>query len=210
MIDAFWTQFAEQSLAEIVAVVLAIAYVLLAAKQNIWCWPCALFSTAIYTWIFWDVSLFFQAVLNFYYLIMAVYGWVYWKKMHEKEGEAVVSWPLRQHLATLVGIAIATAITFYVSTSIFAETIVFLDVLVAVASAAVTYLMATKVLENWLYWMIINSLAAYLYFSAGLVLTGVLFVGYVMFSVYGFVKWRSSQRTEIPSDNQTSVANTNN
>lgn len=202
MIDVFWTQFAEQSIAEIVAVVLAIAYVLLAAKQNIWCWPCALISTAIYTWIFWDVSLFFQAVLNFYYLIMAVYGWVSWKKMHEKDGETVVTWSVRRHLTTMLGIGIISVVTFYATTTVFAEKIVFLDVFVAIASGAVTYLMATKVLENWLYWMVINLLAAYLYFSNGLVLTGVLFFGYVLFSIYGYIKWRDSKHIEVTTVNQ--------
>ena len=73
--SAFFTEFLSQIAAtsklEWLAVVLAIAYVLLAAKQNSWCWLCAFASTAIYTWLFWQVTLPFQSMLNFFYMIMA-------------------------------------------------------------------------------------------------------------------------------------------
>ena len=64
---------------EACAVVLAIAYLLLAAKENIYCWYCALLSTAIYTSLFWDVNLLMESALNIYYMIMAVYGWHQWR-----------------------------------------------------------------------------------------------------------------------------------
>lgn len=68
--SAFFTEFLSQIAAtsklEWLAVVLAIAYVLLAAKQNSWCWLCAFASTAIYTWLFWQVTLPFQSMLNFF------------------------------------------------------------------------------------------------------------------------------------------------
>ena len=76
----FTSQIAATSLLEWVAVVLAIAYVLLAAKQNSWCWLCAFVSTAIYTWLFWQVTLPFQSALNFFYMIMAGYGYYQWSK----------------------------------------------------------------------------------------------------------------------------------
>ena len=60
-LELFQQQWAAQSGWEIIAVVLALAYVWLAARQSIWCWPCALVSTGIYTWIFWQVTLPFQA-----------------------------------------------------------------------------------------------------------------------------------------------------
>ncbi|MDP5041289.1 MAG: nicotinamide mononucleotide transporter family protein, partial [Paraglaciecola sp.] len=72
-------QLSAQSGLEALAVVLALAYVWLAAKQNIWCWPCALLSTAIYTFVFWEVTLPFHALLNVYYMLMAVYGWLQWQ-----------------------------------------------------------------------------------------------------------------------------------
>ena len=79
-IPHFFEQIAATSLAEWVAVVLALAYVWLAARQNRWCWLCAFISTAIYTWLFWQVTLPFQAILNLYYMMMAGYGYYQWNR----------------------------------------------------------------------------------------------------------------------------------
>ena len=73
-LETFGQQIAATSVWEWLAVALAIAYLLLAIKENIWCWAAAFFSTAIYTVLFFDVNLFMESLLNIYYLLMAVYG----------------------------------------------------------------------------------------------------------------------------------------
>ena len=65
---------------ELVAMLLALAYVILAAKGSLWCWPAAFISTALYTVIFYDVLLLMDSALNVYYLVMAVYGYWIWQK----------------------------------------------------------------------------------------------------------------------------------
>ena len=65
-------------LIEIFAVIFAITYLILAVRQNILCWYAAFFSTAIYTFLYWDVSLYMESILNIYYLLMAIYGWINW------------------------------------------------------------------------------------------------------------------------------------
>ena len=59
---------------EIFAVIFALLYLFLAMKQNIACWYAAFISTLIYIIIYWDVSLYMESLLNFYYLLMAIYG----------------------------------------------------------------------------------------------------------------------------------------
>ena len=60
---------------ELAGVIFAIAYLLLAVRENVWCWFFAFVSTAIYTVLFWDVSLLMDSALNVYYMAMAVFGW---------------------------------------------------------------------------------------------------------------------------------------
>jgi nicotinamide mononucleotide transporter len=90
-------QLAALSWLELIAVVLALAYVWLAARQNIWCWPCAFVSTGIYIWLFWQVSLPFHTLLNVYYLMMAVYGWSKWQGVDQMSIKVTV-WPLSKHI----------------------------------------------------------------------------------------------------------------
>ncbi len=65
---------------ELTAVILAIAYLLLAVRENVWCWLFAFVSTAIYTVLFWDVSLLMDSALNVYYMAMAIFGWYQWTR----------------------------------------------------------------------------------------------------------------------------------
>lgn len=187
--ESFLGQLAATSFLEGIAVVLALAYVWLAARQNIWCWPCALVSTGIYTWLFWSVSLPFHTGLNFYYLIMAIYGLVKWRKSHA-DTFAVRSWSIPQHAFCIVGLTIGALILSHFASTVLDANFLYLDAFITVFSVFTTVLVAHKVRENWLYWIIINLFAAYLYFAKDLTLTGILFLCYTVFAVYGFIQWR--------------------
>ncbi|MEP1447742.1 MAG: nicotinamide riboside transporter PnuC [Paraglaciecola sp.] len=187
--DSFLAQLAATSMLEGVAVVLAVAYVWLAARQNIWCWPCALVSTGIYIWLFWNVSLPFHTGLNFYYLIMAVYGMYKWRD-NKADSISVQSWPIYKHIVCVTGLAFSALILSHFANTVLDANYIYLDAFITVFSLFTTVLVAHKVRENWLYWIVINLFAAYLYFAKDLVLTAILFVCYTGFAIYGFVQWR--------------------
>ena len=84
LLDTFWQQLTSQSLLEVLAVICSLCYVHFAARQHRACWPFALVSTSLFIYLFWETSLFFNSILNGWYLIMAVYGWFNWKNMEEE------------------------------------------------------------------------------------------------------------------------------
>ncbi|MCC2616686.1 nicotinamide riboside transporter PnuC [Aestuariibacter halophilus] len=181
-------QWASQSLLEIIAVVLALAYVALATRQHIACWPAALVSTALYIWIFWEVSLPFQVVLNAYYLVMAVYGWRAWRKAPKRQD--VKHKPLQWHAlwcVVLTGVSLGLG---ELASHWFNGQYNHLDAAITVFSVFTTVLVAHKVIESWLYWVVIDLAAAYLYGVTGLYLTSVLFFIYTVVAIYGYWRWR--------------------
>lgn len=182
-------QLAAQSWLEFIAMILALAYVYLAARQNIWCWPCAFFSTGIYIWLFWQVSLPFHTILNVYYLFMAVYGWMKWQGKAQSN-LTVVTWVLPKHLTWIAMLTFLALCLSLISTNFFDPKYVYLDAFISIFSVFTTVLVAHKVLENWLYWIVINSFSSYLYFSKELYWTCCLFVIYVIFAIYGYRHWR--------------------
>jgi nicotinamide mononucleotide transporter len=187
--ENFLAQLAATSWQEGVAVGFAITYVWLAARQNIWCWPCALVSTGIYTWLFWNVSLPFHTALNFYYLIMAIYGLIKWRDNHS-DTLAVQSWSISRHVICLLGLTIAAFTLSHFAAAVLDASYIHLDAFITVFSVFTTVLVAHKVRENWLYWIVINLFAAYLYFAKDLALTGMLFLCYTGFAIYGYIQWR--------------------
>ncbi|GAC18816.1 nicotinamide riboside transporter PnuC [Paraglaciecola arctica] len=187
--ESFLGQLAATSFLEGIAVALALAYVWLAARKNIWCWPCALLSTGIYTWLFWSVSLPFHTGLNFYYLIMAVYGLIKWRN-NPADTFSVQSWSISRHVICITGLTIGALTLSHFASRVLDANYIHLDAFITVFSVFTTVLVAHKVRENWLYWIVINLFAAYLYFAKDLALTGILFVCYTGFAVYGFIQWR--------------------
>jgi nicotinamide mononucleotide transporter len=182
---------------EAVAVVLAIAYLLFATYEHIACWYCAFFSSAIFVAIFWDVSLLMESVLNVFYVVMALFGWFTWR-YGGKEHEGV---PIRllkgwQHVAILVFLLLATSSNGWFMQQNTTAVWPYLDAFTTWASVITTFMVVWKVLENWLYWLVIDSISIFLYIDRELYLTALLFSGYVVIVIFGFIQWRKKYRHE--------------
>lgn len=197
MIEWLQSWFSTQSMSpwEALAVVFAIAYLLLAVRENIFCWLFALLSTAIYTILFWDVSLLMESALNVYYMAMAVYGWQQWTrggrsidgKPHTLEVQSMTN---KQHVLVITAIAVLTAVSGYLLGEHSSAVWPYFDSFTTWASVITTYLVTRKYLQNWLYWIVIDTVSIPLYIDRGLNLTALLFVAYVVIAVVGYFKWR--------------------
>ena len=180
---------------EIAAVLLAIVYLLLAVRQNSWCWYCAFASTAIYTVLFWDVQLLMESALNVYYMAMAVYGWWQWRHGGRNDNPLPVRrWRWRQHLLTGAGILAITLISGSLLNHFTEAAWPFVDSFTTWASVITTFMVARKVLENWLYWMVINSTSIVIFIDRELYLTALLLVSYLIISIFGLIRWQRDYR----------------
>lgn len=186
-------QWQQQSVAEIIAVALSVAYVWLATQQSVWCWPAALVSTMLFTYVFWDVQLLFQMLLNGYYAIMAVVGWLSWNKNTHISVHGVKSMPLGLHVVILVcGTGLSVLVLNFAQHWLSYENLL-LDAGTTIFSLLVTWLTVRKYLQSWLYWVLINVVSVYLFATAGLYFATVLMLIYIIFSIRGYVSWNRSQ-----------------
>lgn len=182
---------------ETVAVILAIAYLLLAIKENSLCWYCAFFSTAIYVWIFGDVSLYMESALNIYYMAMAVYGWYQWQRGgQDKTGLQISRWSLGNHFLAVGVILIATVTSGYLLAANTDARLPYLDSFTTWASVITTVMVARKIIENWLYWVVINMVSIFLYLDRELYQTAGLFVLYIVLAVVGYIIWIKKYREQ--------------
>ena len=107
-------QFLQSSLLELTAVVFAIAYLILAVKENSLCWYAAAISTLIFLAIFWEVKLYMESGLQVFYLAMAAYGWYQWRSADDgSAGLQVSMWTMGQHAIALTLIALLTFLSGY-------------------------------------------------------------------------------------------------
>ncbi len=185
--------FVQMSGWEILAVVFGIAYVLLAAKESLWTWLFAFLSTIIYTVLFWEGALLSSSLLNFYYMGMAVYGFLLWRSGGEQGEELAVSqWSVKKNVMIILSGIVLTLLLGTLSHKFTEANFPYIDTFVMVFSVIATWMLAKKVLENWLYWMVVDSVAIVLYWKSGYLATIILFMLYVVLAVYAYVTWRRS------------------
>lgn len=191
-------QASSYSSGEIIAVLTAIGYIVLAIRQNIWCWACAGISTAIYVYLFFGARLYMESVLNVFYFGMAIYGWCIWHFGRTAERElAVTTWPISRHAGAILAIVTFSGVSGYLLQRYTEAAFPYIDSLTTWGAIWTTFLVARKVLENWWYWLVIDTAAIFIYFSRGLELTAVLFVVYVLMIPFGILSWRKSWRESL-------------
>ena len=194
ILNSTFAYFQQLPWLELVAMQLSLAYVILAARGSRWCWPAAFISTALYTVIFYDVLLLMDSALNAYYLFMAVYGYWQWSKQaNNKQNNGVqltiVSWQLTWHIKVCFALALLAVGLGYLMDNYSPAHFPYLDTFTTVYAVFATYLVAQKVLENWLYWIVIDLASIYLYIEKGLIPTTILFIVFVVVAGYGYHKW---------------------
>ena len=176
---------------EVPAVVLAILYLVLAARENIWCWAAAFVSTAIYIHVFFDVNLFLESALQIYYLGMAVYGWYPWRRPTDQSSALPIStWSLKKHVVVIAATGAIVVTSGYLLSENTTAALPYVDAFTTWYAVVTTYMVTKKILENWGYWFVIDSVSVYLYYSRGLYLTALLFVAYLIIIVFGYLKWK--------------------
>ena len=180
---------------EAAAVVLAILYLLLAIRQNIWCWLCAGISTAIYVYLFIDARLYMESALNVFYFGMAIYGWSVWYFGRTNGDELPVSvWHVSVHAYAMSAIVATSLVSGYLLNRYTDAAFPYLDSFTTWAAIWATFLVARKVLENWWYWLVIDVASIFIYWTRDLHLTSVLFIVYVIMIPFGLISWTRSWR----------------
>ncbi len=175
---------------EAAAVALGVAYLLLAVRESLWCWYAAFASTSIFLVLFWNVNLLMESALQVYYLVMAVYGWWQWQHGSGAHAELGISrWGTRQHLVAIVAVLLVSVASGSLLQQFTGAAMPYLDSFTTWGSILTTWMVARKVLENWLYWLVIDSVSIYLYLDRELYLTALLFAVYLVIVVFGYRKW---------------------
>ena len=182
------------SLLEAGAVVCALAYMVLVAREHIACWAFAFLSTALFTYVFFEAALSFSMLLNIYYMVMAGYGFWQWRQPNNQVAATGIHTrnPTFHLMLISVGLLVSAVLIAWTMEYSFnhAMLVGVLDIVVSVFSIIATVMVAHKVYENWFYWMAINAAAVVLYSLSGLYMSAGLFVVYFVFSLYGWREWR--------------------
>jgi len=179
---------------ESIAVFFSILYVILASKENILCWWAAAISVTLYIYIYFSVQLYPETGLQVFYLFMAFYGYYNWNK--KEQSLQIIEWNISKHFTVLILGAILTFLMGFYFTTYTNAKMPIVDSFTTVFSIFATYMVVKKILGNWLYWIVIDTVSVYLFYSRDLHLTSLLFMAYTIIAIFGYFSWMKKMQKD--------------
>ena len=177
---------------EIVAALLAIAYLLLAMRQDARCWIAWIISSLMYLFVMYSAGLYMEAVLQIFYLLMGFYGLYQWQYRPTNNAAFQIKvWPITAHLLSLTVLFLLVATSGYILTNNTNAVSPYIDAFTTWGAIIASYMLAKKILENWIYWFVIDFVSVFLFVSRELYPTALLFCLYLVLVIFGYRSWKN-------------------
>lgn len=180
---------------ETIAALLGLIGIYLQIKQNPWYWFSALIMVLMYIFVFYQAGFYADMSFQFYYLIVSIYGWTHWVTSRGKaDNESLIVYKLSKSqwiIALLVSI-IFFAVIYFILDKYTNSQVAIGDAFTTALSITATWLLARKILENWLFWIIVDVVSTGLYFYKGLFPSAILFTVLTVLAIVGYIKWRKA------------------
>lgn len=195
-IEQIGLEILNTSLLEWIAVLSSLFYIVFIARKNSRAWFFALVGSSIYVYLCFISQFYLETILQLFYVSMAIIGWLLWNKKQEIPFK-IIQWKGKQHMVNILISSIITLLLgnfFQVYTD---QALPYLDAFTTVFSISATFMVAYKVLENWLYWIVIDIASMPLYAYRDLNLTVALFGIYTIVAIVGFVRWRRTFKLQV-------------
>ncbi len=186
-------------LTEVLGVLFALIYLWFSIRQKIWLWPFGLLTSFFYILVFYHSRLYADMGLQVYYLVISLYGWYHWLyggKEGKRDSLPVVHTG-RKQAWILAGV---TFVIYWVLVMILtniprwlgipSSQMILWDAFTTAGSIVATWMLARKMLEHWLIWVVVDLVSMGMYIYKGLYLTSFLFGVYTFMAVVGYRAWK--------------------
>ena len=173
-----------------VGAVLAIAYLLLALKQNKLCWFAWIASSILYLYVMYQAGLYMESLLQVFYLCMGFYGLSQWSKtINDNQNTYVDLWSIGNHIFAISLVIVLSFLSGILLSNFSNAALPFIDAFTTWGAIVASYMVAKKILENWIYWFVIDFISVFIFASRGLYFTSALFVTYLVIIYFGYKSW---------------------
>lgn len=185
---------------ELLGTVFGLLYILLSIKQNIWCWPAGLITSALYIYVFFATKFYADMSLQVYYLFVSIYGWYHWMygaKNNKNDALKISKTNKKTALILLLITILLFSFISYVLINHTDSTIPYWDSFTTAASIVATWMLARKMIEHWLIWIVVDTVSLALYIYKGLYPTVILFAVYTILAILGYIEWKQKRIQDL-------------
>ncbi len=180
---------------EIVGALAGIVYVFLEIRQSIWLWPLGIVTSALYIWIFFTSKFYADMGLQTYYVLISFYGWYWWLKGGKKyntDSLPVTKVSMKLSAILLFVFIALFGIIWFLLVNYTDSPVPVGDAFTTALSIVATWMLARKIIEHWILWIIADLVSLGLYIYKGLYPTVILFAVYTVMAVIGYREWRKT------------------
>ena len=197
IIEFLFGQYSEYTLThtllELFAVTMNILSVIYAKRNSILVYPTGLIGTGIFVYILYNFSLLGDMIINFYFVLMSIYGWYYWAQ--KKDGQTlnnVSRTSIKEYYFILI-LGITSLLSIYLVYNFYAKWdswTAYVDTITTAIFFVAMYLMARRKVESWIFWIIGDLITIPLYFYKGLTISSIQYLIFLILAILGYISWK--------------------
>ena len=197
IIEFLFGQYSQYSLAhtllELFAVTMNILSVIYAKRNSILVYPTGLIGTGIFVYILYNFSLLGDMIINFYFVLMSIYGWYYWAQ--KKDGQTlnnVSRTSIKEYYFILI-LGITSLLSIYLVYNFYDKWdswTAYVDTITTAIFFVAMYLMARRKVESWIFWIIGDLITIPLYFYKGLTISSIQYLIFLILAILGYISWK--------------------
>lgn len=174
---------------EWVIVVCGLLYLWLIIREKRSGWLFGITASLLSVWLFIRLNLLAESALYVYYVLAGLYGYFHWKYGNRTGKQLLITTrPISTHVGILVIGALGTVLLAQGLAALGSQ-MVYIDAATTVFSFIATWMVAQKILENWIYWIFIDAVSVWLYSARGANIYAAQMGLYTVFAIVGLVVW---------------------
>lgn len=185
---------------EIFGTFVGLVYLWLEYRASIYLWIAGIIMPAIYIFVYYDAGLYADFSINIYYLIAAVYGWLFWmwgQPGDKPQALPIVRTPRKYYLPLAVVFAVSFIGIAWILISYTDSNVPWLDSFTTALSIVGMWMLARKYVEQWFAWIVVDVVCCGLYIYKDLYFTSALYGLYSIIAIFGYFKWKKLMYNNI-------------
>ena len=182
---------------DVVGTVIGLVYIYQEYKASIWLWLTGLIMPIVYTFVYYEAKLYADFGMQIYYILAAVYGFLYWqfgRKKKENIEVPITRFPKQKILPTLFVFLLLWGAIYYVLITFTNSNVPVLDSFGNALSIVGLWALAKKYIEQWWIWVVADIELSALYIYKNIPFTAGLYALYAIIAVAGFYKWKKTMK----------------
>lgn len=188
---------------EIIAVITGMLSIWYSYRINILVYPIGMISLALYVFIFIKNGLHANAVINFLYFVISIFGWWNWLRQRTTDnrqqttdkGELKVSYLSKK--GSIIIITILVILIFFINLFTTNDLSIRLDYYTSAAGLIAMVLTSFKKVENWFFYLVADIVLIPLCIYNGLYLTSIQYVAYTILAIMGYINWNKEAKKNV-------------